>query len=281
MRVICVPEPGYKAKADFLKKWLDDPQTYPDEFKAWILNYVQDNPNLALPYSALPSGYRASFSEIHVKDSGSSFEQSIYWERNSDGAVIAKISAQDTGSSPNRQSTLKILGNQPDAGTTSLAQIVASVNRGGTLTDKLLLGDNLDTTGNHNITSDYLLVENYLARASGTLGLTTAEQDIAGASFTPGPGTYLVVGVFDMNVSVNGVGVCVGFLNVGGVTQAEQALLQNTAAATGDRATVSQVWVVTTTGGNLFKLRARKTINAGTAQAMLTHTSIMALRIGN
>lgn len=136
-------KPNFKVKADFLKKWLSDPQAYPDEFKAWLINFVGQSPNLTLPYASLPKGYRGDFSELHIKNSGSNTEQDIFWERNNDGSVIAKIAGQNIGSSPNQQSKLQLLANQPDSGGSAQASIEAEVVANGTPIVKNLL----DSTG--------------------------------------------------------------------------------------------------------------------------------------
>lgn len=59
-------------KADFLKKWLSDPQAYPDEFKSWLASHLQNNPNIVwersqipkLPYSKLDLGGTITSADI-------------------------------------------------------------------------------------------------------------------------------------------------------------------------------------------------------------------------
>jgi hypothetical protein len=103
--------------------------------------------------------------------------------------------------------------------------------------------------------------------------------DITGATLTiSDPGIYLVIGHFDFNCSVAGVGVLVGNLLIDGVTQNAQALF---APDSTERASVGQTWLPTiTTKGTVLKLGASKTINAGTANAYDLHTTITAIRVG-
>lgn len=46
--------PSFQDKKDFLGRFLDDPQTYPDVFKSWIAGFLQQNPNVVWDTSQLP-----------------------------------------------------------------------------------------------------------------------------------------------------------------------------------------------------------------------------------
>ena len=104
------------------------------------------------------------------------------------------------------------------------------------------------------------------ATASGLLTLTTAAQDIPGASLTLArAGKYLVVGVFDFqkpggtsdqNAELD------GYLVAGGATQAGNAYWQ-IIGTTGIFGTVAQQWVVTVTAGAVVKLQAKKDSGTG------------------
>jgi len=114
------------------------------------------------------------------------------------------------------------------------------------------------------------------ARATSDLTLTTSFVDVPGATITlPEPGIWEIKAVFDISVTVAGVGNCIGQL-VGQTTESEQAIF--TPASTG-RSTVSQVWRhVVITPGTVVKLQAKKDVATGTATALATHTTITASR---
>jgi hypothetical protein len=116
-----------------------------------------------------------------------------------------------------------------------------------------------------------------IARASGDLALTTVDQDIAGLSLTTtGVGVSLAIGFFDIDVSVAGVGICSGKLNAGTTFG---AVAEFSPVTTG-RATVGQVWIVAHGKGQVIKLQASKSINAGTATAKQTHSSLFVVQYG-
>ena len=121
-------------------------------------------------------------------------------------------------------------------------------------------------------------LDSYIAAATGSLTLTTSAADVTGVTVTLIKiGTYLITAVFDMEHSVAGAGVAIGELVLGGTTRGGQALAHEGAV----RVTVPQVWLVTTTALNtIAKLQAKKSINAGTATANVTHTKIVALLVG-
>lgn len=47
--------PTFVDKSNFLKRWLDDPQTYPDEFKAWLRSALTQDPNIIWAPSQIPN----------------------------------------------------------------------------------------------------------------------------------------------------------------------------------------------------------------------------------
>jgi hypothetical protein len=111
------------------------------------------------------------------------------------------------------------------------------------------------------------------------LTLTTSAQDLHNATLSLSGGTYLFLATFDFFHSVNGGDVAVGNLNIGGSDQGGQALLKNSGAANGDRATVAQLWYLTMVGTQTCKLTAYKTVNAGVVQALGTHSKLASLKI--
>jgi len=48
-------EPQITDIQTFLSRWLSQPEAYPDELKSWLINFIQQNPNLLLDVSQLPS----------------------------------------------------------------------------------------------------------------------------------------------------------------------------------------------------------------------------------
>jgi hypothetical protein len=127
------------------------------------------------------------------------------------------------------------------------------------------------------ITPPTVHLDSYAGAASGSLTLTTTFQDVAGASVTlVNPGTYFVAASFDFNHTGAGAGDASGRLSVDGTAQAGTITLSEGAV----RANVGQNWIVTTTARDVVaKLQAAKTINAGTAVAQATHTTLIAFRI--
>ena len=47
-------DPSFKQRSDFLKRWWADPQTYPDEFKAWMRSALVQDPNIIWERSQIP-----------------------------------------------------------------------------------------------------------------------------------------------------------------------------------------------------------------------------------
>jgi hypothetical protein len=122
------------------------------------------------------------------------------------------------------------------------------------------------------------------AAATSLLGLTTTITDIAGCSIsctiTGTNGVAFVLGIFDMSKTAAGAS-CVGYCNLDGADQTEQAILGD-GSALADRATVGQVWRLSlTVGAHTIKLRANKSANVGTMNANSPHTKIVALIIDN
>lgn len=91
--------------------------------------------------------------------------------------------------------------------------------------------------------------------ASGNLTLTASLQDVAGCTTTiTVDGLYLVFGVFDTDAGVN---ILAGQLIVGGVAQGAEA------HSSSGRETVTQNWVITTSGSTVVKLQAKLVSGSG------------------
>lgn len=139
-------------------------------------------------------------------------------------------------------------------------------------------GQGLTLDGKGQVPPSVLKLSPEREAATADLTLTTSDQEITGCSTTlVEPGTYLVWGVFDFQHSAAGGGVAVGNLYVDGTAETSIAPLEEGAV----RGTVSQVWLVTTTGRDTeANLQASKTVNAGTVAAKQNHTTLTVLRVG-
>lgn len=114
-----------------------------------------------------------------------------------------------------------------------------------------------------------------LARSSGTLTLSTSLQDVVGATLSLDAGTYIIIGVFDMNISTTGCGLLEGYLDVGGTAQTGRARFGDPAVA--HEATVTQAWLVTIASSpTTVKLQAKKGSAGGTAGVVTVNTLIAA-----
>jgi hypothetical protein len=78
-------------------------------------------------------------------------------------------------------------------------------------------------------------------------------------------------------MSVAGAGILTATLYVDGAAQNGQCVL--TPVTAGIRATVAQNWLITIAPGSsgVTQLRAKKSINAGTAAANATHSTLTAI----
>lgn len=115
------------------------------------------------------------------------------------------------------------------------------------------------------------------AAASADLALTTTAQDVTGATVTlDKAGLWLVVGVFDVDVTATGGGPALGRLNAGGVVQSSDAVLGDPV----ERASVTQVWKYNAAVNDVAKLQALKSVAGGTITVKATNTSITATFIG-
>lgn len=117
--------------------------------------------------------------------------------------------------------------------------------------------------------------------ATGTLTLSTSDQDVAGCSLTftlaGAHGFAHVTGAFDFQPTSSSAGVnAVGKLLADASTQTEQAIWTDNGASS--RETVSQSWVVPLgAGSHTLKLRASKTSALGTHVANTSHTNMTVL----
>ena len=102
--------------------------------------------------------------------------------------------------------------------------------------------------------------------STAALTLTTAMQDVPGVSITVAKtGSFKATMVFDFNITVTGVGNCLGEIRntTTGVSYQYAIFASNSIG----RATVVQTATFTATAGNVLVLRASKSIAAGTATA--------------
>lgn len=119
---------------------------------------------------------------------------------------------------------------------------------------------------------------------SGSITLTTSFQYDASVELD----TYdtvrpvLVIGIFRFDITASGVGQCQGALDVNSTEQAGYAILDVGSTGTG-RATVAQMWVVNPSNptgvmtSNTLKLKAKKTVNAGTATWTASDTKLLVI----
>jgi hypothetical protein len=162
-------------------------------------------------------------------------------------------------------------------------------------TSELVVGSSIFPGSNLVLQSAGIMIESYpapqvwlpvsilTADCNSDLTLSTTLTDVSGAVVStaiPKTAKVIVTGVFDFEETVVGTTVCVGDLIVdGGSAQARKARLG--VSAVGDRATVTQTWVVDLTPGgdavvHEFKLQGSKSLNAGTQVARASGTNITA-----
>ncbi len=114
--------------------------------------------------------------------------------------------------------------------------------------------------------------------ASAQLTLTTANQDVAGLTYTvpAGTGTAIITAAIDFTVSAAGAGTLVAELLVAGVAQTAQVLMGEASI----RGTQFQQWSIPkTSSSQIVKIQGRKTINAGTAVIQATHSTMTVLEL--
>lgn len=119
--------------------------------------------------------------------------------------------------------------------------------------------------------------------ATGDLVLTTSAADVPGASIAiVRPGRYLVVAMYDVNVSVAGAGLTVfgTIATVGSATLNAPPALQN--MDTVERATKFAFALATFAGAGTVKLTANKNGAGGTATVIfgIGSTALTAIRTG-
>ena len=122
------------------------------------------------------------------------------------------------------------------------------------------------------------------AKASGTGDVTTTAslQDLTGSTLSLEAGTYVVHGVYDVEVNNSGNDkLFEGHLDVGGSDQNDIALLLATGFADADRVTVSQSWRIVLASTTTVKLRALHSGGAtGDFDVKGANTTITAYRAG-
>lgn len=140
---------------------------------------------------------------------------------------------------------------------------------------------NTDIAAGAAIDPSKLLLTAQTAAATATTIFTTTQIDVTGCSLTlAAAGTYLAWASFDFSFPANTGDTAVGLLVVDGVSQSAQAILKDVNTASGQREMVSQTWLFTTSGVNkVAKLQVVRFNASGTAQALLTHTTLTTLRI--
>lgn len=134
-----------------------------------------------------------------------------------------------------------------------------------------------------------LATASQFARATDNLTLTTGAQSITGDGdsskvrlLLPNIGDWLVVGIFDFDVTATDPNACVGrlFVDDSGTAEDGDAVLWpgSTGANLTGRGTASQQWKVTTTTADTpVELKAFKSGAGGTALAKTTSTTILAV----
>lgn len=148
-----------------------------------------------------------------------------------------------------------------------------------------ITGGTLNTSDVNNISNYVNVVLGGLGRittvaASGTLTLTTSEQDVPGATWTfqtvGANAIVVVIGVYDFDcTSALAATFAMGRLSVDGVTQTTEAH-GSTAAAI--RNTCAQLWPVSVSAGtHTVKLRALKNNATPVIAVDATHTTMAVL----
>lgn len=124
------------------------------------------------------------------------------------------------------------------------------------------------------------------AAASGSLTLTAANQDVAGATLSLDPGVYQVVGTFYFqtgNDDLDNGQTARGVLDVDGIDQTAEAVfgLFRADGSANERAqgTVVQSWFITLLVAGVAKLQARKSGGTGTSTCQITNTTITATKV--
>jgi hypothetical protein len=87
-------------------------------------------------------------------------------------------------------------------------------------------------------------------------------------------GTHLVIAAVDIDATSGGFGIASVYCQVGGVAQTPAI---DFAGAAGTRATIVGVWLVTLAAAADIRLAASKSLNAGTAQAVLDKCTLTVL----
>lgn len=119
---------------------------------------------------------------------------------------------------------------------------------------------------------DWLQGRNVI-RATSNLTLSTSYQDIAGATITLPAGWYIFLAIVDAAITSAGVGEIDCVLNINGTDQQGLAVWQPASASTGE-GTVAQIWIAQLVSTQVCKLRAKKSIAAGTAIILSANTSL-------
>ena len=111
---------------------------------------------------------------------------------------------------------------------------------------------------------------------NANLTLSTSYQDLAGLSKVVAAGWYVVLCIFDLAITSAGAGQLDGVLNVDGVDLQGTATFQPASTATGE-GSVAQVYMFQAVGTVTVKMRAKKSIAAGTATCVGTNSRMMFL----
>lgn len=138
--------------------------------------------------------------------------------------------------------------------------------------------DELTRWSRGGVGAENLALEHHYLQPNASPTVTTTMADFGSNAMTLAKaGDYIVLCTYDFNLTVAGVGVCIGDLSISGADRGIQALTDGGGGVF--RGTVNQVHLITVAAGATLKLRVRKTINAGTLAALNTHSSIIALQV--
>lgn len=182
----------------------------------------------------------------------------------SSGADVAYVATHWDANEP--RVDIRAYKNSKPAGFTAYSNATDAIARvtAGTLDVKLL-----DDKG----VSEFLHMPGQgFFSASSSLTLTTSMQNVPGLTKTvDATAHYIVLAVLDAQIFVGGTGEIIGQLLINGTAQPGQIICN------ASRATVSQIWYIGPTDGDVIKIQAKKGIAAGTASINSPHSSMLVI----
>ena len=177
---------------------------------------------------------------------------------------------------------VQIVGGTPGTGAGSVIELTSPDT-----VDIFSGGQNNGELGLRNNTFPVLDTHNFQALgpqgATGTLALTTANVDVPGASIsyaTVNPNALVLAWGnwdFQTTTAIGAGGVCVGTLNTDGNDHGQPLAVADASAVGRWSVPTFRPIALPSPGNHTTKLRGRKTINAGAAQANLTQTTLTLL----